>query len=256
MVTCTPSCPRTRERSLSRRAAPLPRPHIVPMSCRKVGCSSRPLGCPSSALPGFALGRNPPARITPTGDIYGAARVPQCASLSPTVTASLVAIRGRIRGVPLSSVVLGLVCGTCVGLLSVAMMIPLKLEDKSRAMAGAFFNRFSIGPVIPIARWPVQPWMSGLVLGTLMSLTDAIVTKAWVPTMLLGAFGGTAIGLVTGRLLPWGSSRRNWPHGLPNSSLMMTRLEAENVIVPGRSRCPGIEEQCPNRREVPLPGQV
>jgi hypothetical protein len=37
---------------LSRRAAPLPSPHIVPMSFGKGGCSSRPLGIRHAISPG------------------------------------------------------------------------------------------------------------------------------------------------------------------------------------------------------------
>ncbi len=40
---------------------------------------------------------------------------------------------------------LGTICGVIYGALSAASMIPLEFSDKRAALAGAFFNRFSIG---------------------------------------------------------------------------------------------------------------
>ena len=75
-------------------------------------------------------------------------------------------------------------------------MIPLKLEDKRRAMAGAFFHRFAIGFVICNAALPWQGWLNGLALGLLLSLPEAIITKTWVPILALGAIGGAIIGFL------------------------------------------------------------
>jgi hypothetical protein len=44
-------------------------------------------------------------------------------------------------------------------------------------------------------------WLNGLLFGLLLSLPDAIITKSWVPIMVLGAIGGVAIGFVVGA---WG----------------------------------------------------
>lgn len=75
-------------------------------------------------------------------------------------------------------------------------MIPLQFEDKRAAMLGAFVNRFAIGFVIGAARLPLPGWASGLVFGLLLSLPDAIITKAYVPILVLGAIGGVIIGFV------------------------------------------------------------
>jgi hypothetical protein len=48
--------------------------------------------------------------------------------------------------------------------------------------------------------WP--GWMVGLVFGLLLSLADAIITKAYVPIIVLGAVGGIIIGFVVGK---WGA---------------------------------------------------
>ncbi len=101
----------------------------------------------------------------------------------------------------MSKILLGIICGIVFGGISVATMIPLKLEDKKTAMAGAFVNRFSIGFVIGATNLPLAGWLSGLLFGALLSLPDAIITKAWIPIMTLGVIGGVVIGLVIGA---WG----------------------------------------------------
>ena len=94
----------------------------------------------------------------------------------------------------MSRIVLGLVCGTIFGAFSVATMIPLKMERKQIAMLGAFTNRFGIGFVICTSTLPIVGWLQGLILSILLSLPDAIITKAWIPIMVFGAIGGVVIG--------------------------------------------------------------
>src|SRR5881409_4446116 len=96
---------------------------------------------------------------------------------------------------------LGLLTGLIYGALSAASMIPLSFPDKRAALLGAFLNRFAIGFVIGAARLPVPSWAQGLILGILLSLPDAIITKAFAPILILGAVGGTIIGLIVGK---WG----------------------------------------------------
>ena len=71
-------------------------------------------------------------------------------------------------------------------------MIPLKLPDKRAAMTGAFVNRFGVGFVIGATNLPLPTWLSGLLIGLLLSLPDAIITKAWMPILTIGAIGGVA----------------------------------------------------------------
>jgi len=102
---------------------------------------------------------------------------------------------------PMSRILLGAICGLVYGALSAASMIPLTFTDKTAALTGAFLNRFAIGFVIGAARLPLPPWAQGLIFGILLSLPDAIITKAYAPILILGAVGGTIIGFIIGK---WG----------------------------------------------------
>ncbi len=101
----------------------------------------------------------------------------------------------------MNKILLGTICGIIFGIVAVLTMIPLKFEDKQRAMLGAFINRFSIGFVIGASTLPIPPWTQGLALGLLLSLPDAIITKAWAPIIGIGVFGGLIIGFIVGQ---WG----------------------------------------------------
>jgi hypothetical protein len=102
----------------------------------------------------------------------------------------------------MSKLMLGAICGIVWGALSAASMIPLEFTDKRAALAGAFLNRFAIGFVLGVARLPVSSWLNGLIFGVLLSLPDAIITKAYAPILILGAIGGVVISLIVGK---WGS---------------------------------------------------
>jgi hypothetical protein len=94
---------------------------------------------------------------------------------------------------------LGIICGLVYGALSAASMIPLSFPDKRAALLGAFINRFSIGFVLGAVNLPWPGWLAGLIIGVLLSLADAIITKAYVPIIVLGAVGGTLIGFLVQR---------------------------------------------------------
>ncbi len=102
----------------------------------------------------------------------------------------------------MSRLLLGTLCGLVYGALSAASMLPLTFPDKAAALTGAFLNRFAIGFVIGAARLPVPNWANGLIFGILLSLPDAIITKAYAPILILGAIGGLIIGLIVGK---WGT---------------------------------------------------
>jgi hypothetical protein len=80
-------------------------------------------------------------------------------------------------------------------------MIPLSFEDKRAAMLGAFINRFAIGIVIGVTVLPFPGGLVGLLFGLLLSLPDAIITKAYAPILGFGTIGGMIIGFVVSR---WG----------------------------------------------------
>lgn len=102
----------------------------------------------------------------------------------------------------MSRLLLGTFCGLVYGALSSASMLPLSFPDKRAALLGAFLNRFAIGFVIGASRLPVPFWAQGLIFGVLLSLPDAIITKAYAPILILGAVGGIVIGFIVGK---WGA---------------------------------------------------
>lgn len=91
---------------------------------------------------------------------------------------------------------LGTICGLAIGLLDVLLMIPMTFPDKRAAMTGAFISRFTIGFVLGISHLPWPGWAAGLFLGILLSLPDAIITKALAPILVTGAVFGTAAGVI------------------------------------------------------------
>jgi hypothetical protein len=101
----------------------------------------------------------------------------------------------------MSRIWLGTICGIVFGALSATSMIPLSFPDKRAALIGAFINRFAIGFVIGAARLPLPGWANGIIFGVLLSLADAIITKAYAPILIFGAVGGLIIGLIVGK---WG----------------------------------------------------
>ena len=96
----------------------------------------------------------------------------------------------------MSRIPLGVLCGLIFGSVDVAIMIPMSFPDKRAALMGAFIARFAIGFVICNIRLPWPGWLMGLVIGILMSLPDAIITKAMAPILASGAVGGMVIGWV------------------------------------------------------------
>lgn len=99
----------------------------------------------------------------------------------------------------LSQLVLGVICGLVFGAVSVATMLPPPFPDKRVAMLGAFVSSFGIGMVIGATDLSIAGWQKGLLWGQLLSLPDAIITKAWAAMLGLGAIGGLIIGLIVGR---------------------------------------------------------
>lgn len=93
---------------------------------------------------------------------------------------------GRLTGAVVSGLIFGAV--------AVALMLPMQFPDKRTALLGAFASRFAIGFTIGCVQLPWPEWLIGLVFGLLLSLPDAIVTKAYSPILVVGAVGGLLIG--------------------------------------------------------------
>ena len=94
---------------------------------------------------------------------------------------------------------LGLICGLAYGAVAAASMLPLDFPDKRAAILGAFINRFAIGLLIPLVQLPMPGWAKGLTLALLLSIPDALITKAYAPILGFGALGGVVIGFIAGR---------------------------------------------------------
>ena len=94
---------------------------------------------------------------------------------------------------------LGIVCGLVFGAAVVAMMLPMQFPNKRAALLGAFFNRFAIGVMIALMDRGRIGWAAGLITGLLLSLPEAIITKAYVPILVIGSIGGAVIGWIVHR---------------------------------------------------------
>lgn len=95
----------------------------------------------------------------------------------------------------MSKITLGLIAGLVFGALDVCLMLPMSFPDKTTALLGAFASRFAIGLVIGCVQLPGWPgWLIGLLFGLLISLPDAIITKAYAPILIVGGMGGLIIG--------------------------------------------------------------
>lgn len=99
----------------------------------------------------------------------------------------------------MSRFMLGVVCGLVFGIIDIGIMLPMSFPDKRAAITAAFIARFGIGFAIGAARLPWPGWLVGLVFGLLLSIPDAIITKAYAPIIGMGAIGGTVIGFVVSR---------------------------------------------------------
>jgi hypothetical protein len=98
----------------------------------------------------------------------------------------------------MSRVAVGLIAGLIFGAVDVALMLPMSFPDKRTALVAAFLSRFGVGLVIPLVNLPTWPgWLVGVTFGVLLSLPDAVVTKAYAPILISGAIGGLIIGGIT-----------------------------------------------------------
>jgi hypothetical protein len=104
----------------------------------------------------------------------------------------------------MDSINLGLICGAAFGVIDVAVMIPLKVEDKRKkieALIGAFIERFMLGFLIPVVCIGLNPIVTGALLGLGLSVPTALITRAYAPIIGIGVVGGIIIGVITNAVL-------------------------------------------------------
>jgi hypothetical protein len=93
----------------------------------------------------------------------------------------------------------GVIAGVLFGALSVGLMLPMSFPDKPRALTAAFASRFAIGLLASTAQLPMPPWARGLLVGLLISLPDALVTRAYAPILIIGSIGGLLVGIASAK---------------------------------------------------------
>ncbi len=94
----------------------------------------------------------------------------------------------------MSHQLLGAIAGLIFGVITVGLMAPMTFPDKTAALCAAFVERFSIGLVIGCVQLSWPGWLVGLSFGLLLSIPSAIITKVYVPILVLGSLGGVIIG--------------------------------------------------------------
>jgi hypothetical protein len=92
---------------------------------------------------------------------------------------------------------LSAICGVGFGTLAVLLMLPMAFPNKRTALAAAFASRFAIGFIVPATHLPMPMPLCGALIGLLISLSDAIVTKAYAPMLIVGTIGGGVIGYLS-----------------------------------------------------------
>ena len=94
----------------------------------------------------------------------------------------------------MTNIVKGLITGTIFGIVSLIPMFFMTFEDKTRAMTASFISRFAIGFIIFNIELPIPSWLKGGLVGLVLSLPDALVTKQYAPILGLGLIGGLVCG--------------------------------------------------------------
>jgi hypothetical protein len=103
----------------------------------------------------------------------------------------------------MNRIALGVTLGVAFGVVDVLLMLPLAFADKRAALLGAFCSRFALGFFAATTRLPLPPVASGIVVGLLTSLPDAIITESYAPILITGTIFGALGGWIVGR---WGAA--------------------------------------------------
>jgi hypothetical protein len=99
----------------------------------------------------------------------------------------------------MSRIKTGIFAGFAFGLIDIIPMFFMDIPDRRLAIVGAFINRFAIGFIIPNITLSLPGWATGLLIGLLLSLPDAIITGVYGPILGFGIIGGIVIGFLVNR---------------------------------------------------------
>ena len=94
----------------------------------------------------------------------------------------------------MTNILKGIIAGLIFGTVSIIPMIFMKFENKAAAMTASFISRSAIGFIIFNMELPIPGWLKGGIIGLVLSLPDAIVTKQYGPILGLGLIGGIICG--------------------------------------------------------------
>jgi hypothetical protein len=94
----------------------------------------------------------------------------------------------------MNHITLGILLGLVAGAIVVGMMVPMAFPDKRAALTGAFVNRFAIGFLTANTLLPVNPILAGAIIGLVLSIPDALITKAYIPILVTGPILGASCG--------------------------------------------------------------
>ena len=104
--------------------------------------------------------------------------------------------------------------GVVVGAADVGLMLPLSFPDKATALTAAFCSRFAIGFLAVNITLPCHQALAGALVGLLISIPDALITKAYAPILITGLIFGTLAGWVARK---WGQTQTQSSHSAQNS---------------------------------------
>lgn len=99
----------------------------------------------------------------------------------------------------MTNIIKGIIAGIILGIISIIPMFFMTFENKTRAITASFINRFAIGFIIFNLPLPMPGWAKGALVGLVLSLPDAIITKQYAPILGLGLAGGIVCGFLAGR---------------------------------------------------------
>lgn len=88
----------------------------------------------------------------------------------------------------------GVIAGLIYAVVTVAIMLPIKFDDKRAALVASFIDRFAIGFLIAVVVLPLPGWLVGLLVGFVLSVPQAILTRSYGPIIGNGVVGGALIG--------------------------------------------------------------
>lgn len=94
----------------------------------------------------------------------------------------------------MTNITKGVIAGAIFGVVSIVPMFFMSFADKATAMTASFISRFAIGFIIFNMDLPLPRWAKGGLIGLILSLPDALVTKQYGPILGLGLVGGVICG--------------------------------------------------------------